>query len=36
VAEVIQAGGKKYGLGSINSLILFGIRKNSLITERSL
>jgi hypothetical protein len=34
-AELIQAGGK-YCLQSTNSLVLFGIRKNSLISRRSL
>jgi hypothetical protein len=34
--ETIQARGEKYGLRSINSLILFGIKKNCLISGRSL
>jgi hypothetical protein len=34
-AELIQAGGKLYVLRSINSYILFGIRKNWLINGRS-
>jgi hypothetical protein len=31
-AEVIQAGGEHYVVRAINSLILFGIRKNCLIS----
>jgi hypothetical protein len=36
LAELIQAKVKHYGLRSINSLILFGIRKNCLINGRSI
>jgi hypothetical protein len=36
VAELIQAGGEYYFLQSINSLILFEIRKNCLNSGRSL
>jgi hypothetical protein len=32
-AELTQTGGETYSLKSISSLILFGIRKNCLITE---
>jgi hypothetical protein len=35
-AELIQVGGKYYCLRSTTSLILFGIRKNCLISGRSL
>jgi hypothetical protein len=34
-AKLIQAGGEYQSLRSISSLILFGIRKNCLITGRS-
>jgi hypothetical protein len=33
---VIQAGGKMYDLESMNSLILFGIRKNWLLNGSGL
>jgi hypothetical protein len=36
LAELIQAGGETYGLRSVKSLILFGIRKNCLISGRNL
>jgi hypothetical protein len=35
-AELIQAGGECYSLQSTNSFTLFGIRKNCLISGRSL
>jgi hypothetical protein len=34
-AELIQAGGENCTLRPINSLILFGIRKNCLLSGRS-
>jgi hypothetical protein len=36
LAELIQGEGETYGLRSMNLLILFGIRKNCLISGRSL
>jgi hypothetical protein len=35
-AELFQAGDERYGVRSVNSLILFEIRKNYLISGRSL
>jgi hypothetical protein len=36
LAELIQAGGEYYCLKFTDSLILFGVRKNCLISGRSL